>query len=248
MPTPRFPIGEHQETWPIRSQTFKRYLAKRFFDEEGKAMNSDALSAAINLIEAKALFEGENTRYTSASRNTRARSTSTCVTQTGRLRSRLKGWQVLGRFSSSVSPIEGHVATTGARAGGSIDRFLRFLNVDDETWRRSWRGWWRRSAPVARIQCWRCSPNRGPGKSTTGRFLRDLVDPNATPLRAEPRDGRDLMIAANNSGASPTTTSRTCRHGFPDAFCRLSTGGGFATRELYTDQDEVIFVRSDRYC
>ena len=23
--------------------------------------------------------------------------------------------------------------------------------------------------------------------------------------------------------------------------CRLSTGGGFATRELYTDQDEVIF-------
>ena len=48
------PIDDHQETWAVRSQTFKRYLAKRFFDEEGKAMNSDALSAAINLIEAKA--------------------------------------------------------------------------------------------------------------------------------------------------------------------------------------------------
>ena len=47
------------ETWPVKSQTFKRYLAKCFFDEHGKAMNSDAASAAVNLMEAKALFEGE---------------------------------------------------------------------------------------------------------------------------------------------------------------------------------------------
>ena len=26
-----------------------------------------------------------------------------------------------------------------------------------------------------------------------------------------------------------------------DALCRLATGGGFATRELYSNEDEVIF-------
>ena len=52
-------VDGHKETWPIRSQTFKRFLAKQFFDEHGKAMNSEALSAAVNLLEAKALFEGE---------------------------------------------------------------------------------------------------------------------------------------------------------------------------------------------
>ena len=54
-----FPVDEHEEAWPARSQTFKRYLAKRFYEEHQKAIGSDALSAAVNLIEAKALFDGE---------------------------------------------------------------------------------------------------------------------------------------------------------------------------------------------
>jgi hypothetical protein len=32
-----------------------------------------------------------------------------------------------------------------------------------------------------------------------------------------------------------------CRHGISDAICRLATGGGYATRQLYTDADEVLF-------
>ena len=40
---------------------------------------------------------------------------------------------------------------------------------------------------------------------------------------------------------SPSTTSRDCAIGFPTRLCRLATGGGFAVRQLYTDQDEVLF-------
>jgi hypothetical protein len=39
----------------------------------------------------------------------------------------------------------------------------------------------------------------------------------------------------------PSTTYRACRRGFPTHFSRLATGGGFAVRQLYTDQDEVLF-------
>jgi hypothetical protein len=82
---------------------------------------------------------------------------------------------------------------------------------------------------------------QGSGKSMTGRILRDLVDPNSAPLRAEPRDGRDLMIAANNSWCLAYDNLSYLPPWLSDALCRLSTGGGFTTRELYTDQDEVIF-------
>src|SRR5450432_2730281 len=36
----------------------------------------------------------------------------------------------------------------------------------------------------------------GSAKSTTSRVLRELIDPNTSPLRSEPRGNRELMIAA----------------------------------------------------
>ena len=41
----------------------------------------------------------------------------------------------------------------------------------------------------------------------------------------------DVVVLDNLSGLPPWLS---------DALCRLSTGGGFATRELYTDTDEVL--------
>jgi hypothetical protein len=61
------------------------------------------------------------------------------------------------------------------------------------------------------------------------------------PVRALPREERELMIAANNghllafdnvSGLSPWLS---------DALCRLASGGSFAVRQLYTNDEEVLF-------
>ena len=49
------------------------------------------------------------------------------------------------------------------------------------------------------------------------------------------------MIAANNSWCLAYDNLSHVPAWLSDALCRLSTGGGFATRELYTDQEEIIF-------
>ena len=82
---------------------------------------------------------------------------------------------------------------------------------------------------------------QGSGKSTAGRLIRNLVDPNRAPLRSEHREARELMIGANNSWCLAYDNLSYLPAWLSDALCRLSTGGGFATRELYTDQDEIIF-------
>ena len=49
------------------------------------------------------------------------------------------------------------------------------------------------------------------------------------------------MIAASNGAVLAFDNLSHVPAWLSDALCRLSTGGGFATRELYTDNEEVIF-------
>ena len=49
------------------------------------------------------------------------------------------------------------------------------------------------------------------------------------------------MIAANNGWIIAPDNLSHISGWLSDALCRLSTGGVFSTRELYSDQEEVIF-------
>jgi DNA polymerase-1 len=67
------------------------------------------------------------------------------------------------------------------------------------------------------------------------------VDPNAGELRCEPKEPRDLMIAAGNSWLVCYDNLSHLPQWLSDALCRLATGGGFGTRQLYTDDEEILF-------
>jgi hypothetical protein len=82
---------------------------------------------------------------------------------------------------------------------------------------------------------------QGTAKSTTTRVLRSQIDPNLGALRSEPREARDLMIAASNSWVIAFDNISRLEPWLSDCLCRLSTGGGFSTRTLYSDTEETIF-------
>ena len=236
------PVGDHDENWPIRSQTFKRFISKQFYEEQQKALGNDALSAAINLIEANALFSGQ--QHEAHVRV--AEHEGSIYIDLGNdawevVEVTSKGWRVVDESPVKFRRSRSMLPLPNPKRGGRVDELRGFLNVDDSTWTLVVAWLVTALRPNVRFPVLALFAEQGSGKSTTGRLLRELVDPNAAPLRAEPRDARDLMIAANNSWCLAFDNLSYVPSWLSDALCRLSTGGGFATRELYTDQDEVIF-------
>jgi hypothetical protein len=72
-------------------------------------------------------------------------------------------------------------------------------------------------------------------------MLRTLIDPNAAPVRTLPREERDLFIAANHGHVLAFDNVSALPAWLSDTLCRLASGGSFAVRRLYTDEDEVLF-------
>jgi hypothetical protein len=239
-------IQGRRETWPIRGKGFRRWLARRFFEATQGAPNSEALQAALNVIEARAHFDAPE---------------RVVHIRVGGLDDRLyldlgdeswraveidtTGWRVIDdppvrfRRAAGMRPLPVPVP------GGSIETLRSFLNV-------------RSDADFVLVVAWALAVlrNRGPypvmvlsgehgsAKSTFSAILRALLDPNTAPLRALPREDRDLFIAASNGHVLAFDNVSGLPAWISDTLCRLATGGGFAVRQLYTDQDEVLFDAS----
>jgi hypothetical protein len=153
-----------------------------------------------------------------------------------------EGWRIQKESPVRFRRPKGMLPLPAPVPGGSVKDLRPFVNVgSDEDWCVAV-GWtvqaFRPRGPYPALIL---SGQQGAAKSTTARSLRALTDPNAAPLRCEPRDARDLMIAATNAWVVAFDNLSTVPPWLSDALCRLATGGGFATRELYTDAEEVLF-------
>jgi hypothetical protein len=82
---------------------------------------------------------------------------------------------------------------------------------------------------------------QGSAKSTLARICRLLVDPHSTPLRAEPKDHRDLMVAALHGWVQAYDNLSAMPDWLSNGLCRLVTGGGISTRGLFTNHEEVVW-------
>jgi hypothetical protein len=236
-------INGHRETWPIRAKGFRRWLARCFYEATNGAPSSEAQQSALNVIEAKAHFDSPERTVHIRVGELGGKLYLDLGDQTWRaVEIDATGWRVIDNPPVRFRRASGMLPLPTPVAGGSIEKLRSFLNV-------------RSDADFVLVVAWALAVlrNRGPypvivlsgeqgsAKSTFSSILRSLLDPNTAPLRALPREDRDLFIAANNGHVLAFDNVSVLPAWISDTLCRLATGGGFAVRQLYSDQDEVLF-------
>ena len=234
----------HKETWPIKSTGFRRWLAREYYEEEGKAPNAEAMGGALNILEAKAHFDGEeHDVYVRVARHF----DGTIYLDLGNplweaVAITPAGWEVVSDPPVKFRRPKGMAVIYRPERGGNIGELRPFLNVASDADFYLIVAWLAAAlSPTGPYPILLLQGEQGSAKSTAGRVIRSLVDPGTAPLRSTPREIRDVMISASNSWILAFDNLSGLPIWLSDVFCRLSTGGGFSTRELWTNGEEVIF-------
>jgi hypothetical protein len=236
-------VDGHRETWPIRSKRFRGWLRRRYYQATGDALGAPAISSGLDLLEARAQFDAPE-------RSVHVR----VAEQAGNIFLDLAddhwraieigpdGWRVNQSPPVRFRRPAGMWPLPVPQHGGSIESLMPFLNLSSRNDFVLVVAWLLATLlPGGPYPLLAISGEQGSAKTVLSKILKALVDPNAAPVRALPREERELMIAANNGYLLAFDNLSVLPAWLSDALCRLASGGSFAVRQLYTDEEEVLF-------
>ena len=81
---------------------------------------------------------------------------------------------------------------------------------------------------------------QGSAKSTTQTALRRIIDANSCELRGVPKSPEDVFVSSSVNHMMSFENVSHLSAATQDAFCIVATGGGYATRKFYTNNEEVV--------
>ena len=235
--------GTHHEVLSLSAKSFSLWLTERYYSHKQQAPRKQNMSDAIAALEARARFNAPE-EVVDVRR----------VYHKGKLYLDLgdpewrtveidsQGWRTVENSPVHFRRPPGLGILPEPVHGGSIELLRPYLNVKDSDWllQVGWiLGAYQPTGPYAILSV---TGEQGSAKSTHCRLVQELVDPSKGRLRSLPRNEYDLMVAARNNCALVFDNISKIAPGLSDALCRLSTSGAFATRKLYSDDEETILA------
>ena len=194
----RFAVADHHETAPLRNRAYRGRLARRYYQAEGRAPSAQALQDALSVLEGQALYDGKRTPWRHASRAARAIYLDLANEEWEVVEVTADGWRVTRcspvrfRRPNGIEPLPRPVR-------GDLEPLHELVNVEAPDWQLFVAWLLATLRPDGPFPILLFYGEQGSTKTTAARAGRRVVDPDRADLRAAPKNGHDLMIAASNA-------------------------------------------------
>jgi hypothetical protein len=237
------PVGDHRETWKIRSRDFRLWVTNHLYDFIGFPPPKAVVNQCLEEFETVAICRGPlHEVHVRIAASNDAIHVDLANDEWETLNVTPSGWRVGKESPLKFRRPMGMTALPYPVAGANLREILRFINVrpQSESLLLTWLTYSLR--PNLPYPILALSGVQGSGKSTITRVLRSLIDPSLAALTTTPKSERDVAIAATNSHLIAMDNLSEITPELSDIMCRVATGGSFRTRELYTNDEEMIFT------
>jgi len=237
---------DHKEIWACKSKQMRRWLAREFWENYAKAPSSEAVRSALNIIEAKACFDGEMFKlHNRVAWHEKAIWYDLSDAGWRAVKITPEGWNIeanppilFQRFGHQLPQVE-------PQRGDSLKDFLNLVNITNEDQKILLLVWI--------VSCYipgfpHPIPSfygaHGAAKSGLCRLVLFLVDPSSADLLTMPSQDKedDWALVISKHWLAIFDNLSNIPGKISDLLCKAVTGGGFETRELYTNSDSVIFT------
>lgn len=245
----RFRINDHFEVYPLSSSLFRQWMSKIFWDSEQKALGGEDINAACNVLSAMALFEKAKINlFVRVAYDKQEGCIYYDLTDEKRRAVKISAgkWEIVEapnlfrRYTvqdAQVEPIR----------GGDARKLIEHVKLPTEELKKLYL--------VYAISCF--FPDiqhpigsiygpHGSAKTTSGKFLKALVDPSGLDELTIPDEEAELTQQMSHHWLSHYGNLSRLPEDISNCLCRAVTGGSFQTRKKYSDDDD--FLRYMRPC
>ncbi len=224
----------------VKSNQFRDFLARAFWDATGKTFSAEAWSRALSVLEGKARWETpqrEVWRRVGRQGDKIYIDLTPDVVEVGP-----EGWRVLPYADCPVAfnRSDCQLPLPVPQPGGSLEDLWRLLNVKEPD-RPLVLGWLLSClVPDGPKPILVLTGEKGAGKSSAAALLKRLVDPTKAPKLTSVGGPRQMATAALGRWVLVFDNLSYLSAEQQDLLCCVSTGAGFSHRALYTDLEEIF--------
>ena len=254
-------IKGHVENLALDSQRFKNWLFKFFYENTGE-LSTEQVENAIKILKSEAEFN--EIRKKLELRVTKSTTDDNDFTfyydLTNSNWSAVKitplGWTIeinppilFRRYANQlpqvnpILPSSPSFLTIDDKDDTILDKFIDLLNVKDNDNKLLLKCYIislfipEIAKPILMLH-----GEQGSAKSTFQELIKMLVDPSIVRTLTFPRDINELIQQLSHNYIAYYDNISTIKEWISDVLCRSATGSGLSKRQLYTDDDDIIYI------